>query len=186
MQTHGHSSCKKHMLSFTYWQLHKCVTRISICKQPPHEKSGEAGSVRKDLPWCLVKPEKRRPLQAHHHNKMKVIHSVLNQIKLTNLSIKLGFISRLYIVKSRRGILFNKMSPTRPVRTQIKIGLYTTHWVLEWFNSMQSQWTAYWVSITFMLFIKVSSLVNSSTIFHQQTQGTPALQGLIAFMLCKF
>lgn len=58
--------------------------------------------------------------------------------KGTNLSIKLGFISRLYIVKSRKGILFNKMSPTRPVRIQIKIGLYVTHWVLEWFNSRHS------------------------------------------------
>ncbi len=66
---------------------------------------------------------------------MKVICNALDSIKYTNLSIKLGFISRLYIVKSRKGILFNKMSPTRPARTQIKIGLYITHWVLEWFNS---------------------------------------------------
>lgn len=57
---------------------------------------------------------------------MKAMCSVLNSIKRTNLSIKLGFISKLYIVKSHKGILFNKMSPTRPVRTQIKIGLYTT------------------------------------------------------------
>ena len=56
-------------------------------------------------------------------------------IKCINLSIKLGFISRLYIVKSRRGILFNKISPTSPARAQIKIDLCTPHWVHEWFYS---------------------------------------------------
>lgn len=46
--------------------------------------------------------------------------NVRDSIKHTNLSIKLGFISRLYIVKFRNGILFNKMSPTRPARIQIR------------------------------------------------------------------
>lgn len=41
---------------------------------------------------------------------------MLDSIKHTHLSIKLGFISMLYIVKSSKGILFNKMSPTRPVK----------------------------------------------------------------------
>lgn len=47
---------------------------------------------------------------------MKAICTMLDLIKRTHLSIKLGFISRLYIVKSRKGIVFNKMSPTRPVK----------------------------------------------------------------------
>lgn len=51
--------------------------------------------------------------------------SVLDSVKHSNLSIKLGFISRLYIVKSRKGILFNKTSPTRHAGTQIRTGLNT-------------------------------------------------------------
>lgn len=64
----------------------------------------------------------------HFKHKLKtkwVMFCVINSIKHTNLSIKLGFISRLYIVKPRKGMLFNKMSPTRPAGTQIKIGSHT-------------------------------------------------------------
>lgn len=35
----------------------------------------------------------------------------------TNLSIKLGFMSRLYIVKFHKGLLFKRISPTRPGNT---------------------------------------------------------------------
>lgn len=138
LQTHMCKNVKTSMFHFTYGQLHKCVTRIPVCKQPPHQKSREAGRFRESFPRCLIKTEIRHPLQAHPYSKMKVICNALDSIKRTNLSIKLGFISRLYIVKSRKGILFNKMSPTRPARTEIKIGLYTTHWVLQWFHSRRS------------------------------------------------
>lgn len=108
------------MYHFTYWQLQKCVTWIPVCKQPPHEKSREAWIFGESFPRCLIETEIKHRLQTHFHRKMKVM--CLGSIKCTNLSIKLGFISRLYIVKSRKGILFNKMSPTRPVRIQMEIG----------------------------------------------------------------
>lgn len=125
------------MFHFTYWQLHKCVTRIPVCKQPAHEESREAGIFRESFPRCLIKTEIRKTLQTHYYSKKKVICNALDSVKHTNLSIKLGFISRLYIVKSRKGILFNKMSPTRPAKIQIKIGLYAIDWALDWFNSRQ-------------------------------------------------
>lgn len=95
--------------------------------------------------------------------------SSMLQLKHTNLSIKLGFISRLYIVKSRKAILFNKISPTSPERIQSKIGLYTIDLVLC-FNIIilaGTQCNAYCLLITFMLFVKVPSLVNTSTVFNQ-------------------
>lgn len=154
------------MFMFTYWQLHKRVTWIPICKQSAHEKSREAGCFRKTFPGCLIKTE-IRPHQTHYYRQKQVICSVLDLIKSTNLSMKLGFISRLYIVKSLKGILFNKMSPTSPAKTQIEIGLPSTNWFLQWFKSRQSDEQQKFQSVTFTLLVKLPSLVNSSTVLHQ-------------------
>lgn len=61
------------MLCVTYWQLHKCVTRIPVYKQPPHEKSREAGSFRESFPWCLIKTEIRHLRQTQNENDMHYV-----------------------------------------------------------------------------------------------------------------
>lgn len=45
--------------------------------------------------------------------------------------MKLGFISRLYIVKFFKGILFNKISPTRPAKISIKMGRRRENWPMS-------------------------------------------------------
>lgn len=151
--------------NFTHWQLHKCVTWVTIYKKPSHKESRKCGIFRESFPRCLKKTSIRH---SHHYSIEKTKEETRDVDIHTNLSINLGFMSRLYIVKSRKGASFNKISPTRPEKTQ-KQNWVVQYWLSTPLNKEQIQHcTADSLSITFTLFVEAHTLVNTSTIFHQQ------------------
>lgn len=54
------------MIHFTHWQLHKCVTWVTIHKNPPHEKPWKCGNFRERFPRCLIKTGGKVP---HHQSR---------------------------------------------------------------------------------------------------------------------
>lgn len=126
-QTHTKPSNNRHSTDPTYgcspklqYSWLKRPTLKSRCVR--HAYHQRVGHQQKCVPWnvhmqtlvCLI-----GICSAQAHKKYFLWAWLFTsttswKLKYTNLSIKLVFISRLYIVKSLKGVLFNRMSPTRP------------------------------------------------------------------------